>query len=342
MRFIVFVFVCFILTGCSSSDDTPVENPPVETSLYFPPIFGSEWQTVSVESLDWNTSAEQPLFDLLDDTGTKAFIILKDGKIVIERYGNGADATTNLQWNSAAKTLSAFTMGIAQEEGFLDINDSSIDYLGTGWSSLTPEQESNISIWNHLTFTTGLDYNLFNSSCTDPECLNYLNEPSTFWYYHNATYTLTQSIIADAVGSDFNTYFNEKLRNRIGMQGTWVPFGYFRLYFSTARSMARFGLLNLNEGVWDTTDILNDDNYFDDMVNTSQSLNQAYGYLWWLNGKTSYRLPQTTEEFSGSLVPNAPADMYAGLGRDEDLLVLIMSYGNKLVILLINTSIRIE
>ncbi len=58
------------------------------------------------------------------------------------------------------KHLSAFTTGIAQEEGFLDINAASSTYLGSNWSSLTTEQEAIISVRNHFTMTTGLDYNV--------------------------------------------------------------------------------------------------------------------------------------------------------------------------------------
>jgi len=109
------------------------------------------------------------------------------------------------------------------------------------------------------------------------------------------------------------------------MQGFWLPYGYFKLYFSNARSVARFGLLNLNEGVWDETPILSDENYFYEMTNTSQSHNLSYGYLWWLNGKSSYRLPFELQESSGPLVPNAPADMYAGLGKDDQKMYIVPS-----------------
>lgn len=316
----------FLFLNCSSDDtNEPIDTPEPTSQLYFPPNNSDEWETTSVEALGWNTAAEQPLYDLLETTGTKAFIILKDGKIVVERYGNGADANTNLVWNSAAKTLTAFTVGIAQEDGLLNINDSSRDYLGEGWSSLTDEQESNITIWNHLTMTTGLDYNVSNIHCTDSDCLNYLNDPSTFWYYHNGPYTLTQSIVEGALGDTFSNYFNFKLRDRIGMQGTWIPVGYVRLYFSTARSMARFGLLNLNGGIWDETSILNDINYFNEMTNTSQNLNKAYGFLWWLNGKESFRSPGLTLEFQGKLIENAPDDLIAALGKDDQKLHIVPS-----------------
>jgi CubicO group peptidase (beta-lactamase class C family) len=152
-----------------------------------------------------------------------------------------------------------------------------------------------------------------------------LNSPGDFWYYHNAPYTLTQSIITGALTTNFDIYFKEKVRDPIGMQGTWTDVGFNRLYFSTARSMARFGLLCLNKGVWENQTIMTDSNYFEAMTNTSQTMNESYGYLWWLNGKSSFRLPGLTTEFSGKLIPNAPNDLIAGLGANDQKLYIIPS-----------------
>ncbi len=293
--------------------------------LYFPPIDSDIWETADITETGWHVPQLQPLLEYIEEKGTKAFMILKDGKIVVEWYGNGADATTNSPWYSAAKTLAAFTVGIAQNEGHLNIHNPSSDYLGTSWSSLTGEQENSITVWHHLTMTTGLDYTVFNKNCTAPRCLKYKNDPGSFWYYHNAGYTKTHAIVAGAAGKSFESYFNEKLRDKIGMQGEWKRLGYAKPYYSNARSMARFGLLNLNKGVWDGTPILKDADYFRDMTNTSQNLNKSYGYLWWLNGKDSYRLPVLTKAFNGKLIPNAPDDLIAGLGKNDQKLYVIPS-----------------
>ncbi len=313
------VMLCF---NCTSNDN-PIDESPTGTNLYFPPVNSNTWETKSISDLSWNEDAVQPLLNYIKDKGSKAFLILKDGRIVVEWYGNGEDETSNLAWNSAAKTLVAFTTGIAQQEGHLNINDTSKDYLGNGWSSLTQVQEENISIRNHLTMTTGLDYTVFNNNCTDPECFIYKHEPDSFWYYHNGAYTILHDIVAKAVDTDFNSYFNDKLRNKIGMQGTWISFGYYKLYYSNARSMARFGLLCLNKGKWNNTEVLNDSSYFEAMTNTSQNLNKAYGYLWWLNGKDRYRSPGLALEFQGKLIPNAPNDLIAGLGKNDQKMYIV-------------------
>lgn len=325
-QMVFFILVAsFTLFSCSTKDN-PIDSPdPITGDLYFPPIGSSIWDTTTITELEWNEANLSSLLDFLETNDTKAFMILKNGRIVVENYFNGHSQSANWYWASAAKTLTAFTVGIVQHEGYLSLSDHSAMYLGSGWSDLTTTQENEITIEHHLTMTTGLDYTVNDIHCTDPECLEYLNAPGDFWYYHNAPYTLIQSIISGALNADFDTYFNEKLRNPIGMQGSWHQVGYNRLFISTARSMARFGLLCLNDGVWDNQVIMPDSNYFEVMVNTSQSLNQSYGYLWWLNGKTSFRLPGLTSEFSGKLIPNAPDDLVAGLGANDQKLYIVPS-----------------
>jgi CubicO group peptidase (beta-lactamase class C family) len=109
------------------------------------------------------------------------------------------------------------------------------------------------------------------------------------------------------------------------MTGSFIPFGYNNVYFSTARSMARFGLLILNKGNWGGNQIMSDSTYFKQMVNPSQTINKSYGYLWWLNGKQSYMLPTSQTVFPGFLNPNAPSDMFVAMGRDGQFLNVIPS-----------------
>ncbi len=330
--FFALLFMVFSCSKNSSKDQTPpIAKTPESIEFYFPPAGSNEWETSSISELGWDTDAEQPLLDFLEEKGTKGFLLLKDGRIVIEAYFNGSDASSSNTWNSAGKTLSAFTVGLAQQEGFLSLEDSSSGYLGRGWSSLNPGEEAKITIKHHITMTTGLDYNVTNQNCTDAECLDFLNEPGSFWYYHNAAYTLNHAIVESAVGEDYDSYFDTKLKNAIGMDGSWVQLGYLRIYFSTARSMARFGLLNLNKGKWEDTQLLTDASFFNEMTTTSQDLNKAYGYLWWLNGKDSFKSPGSELAFPGKLIPNAPDDLIAGLGKNDQKLHIIPSEGLVLV-----------
>ncbi len=325
--FFLIPIVLFFLTSCSTDQLNGNDEGELQTmnTLYFPPIDSNEWETIQLEELGWNSTAQQPLYDFLNETNTDAFLVLKNGRIVLEKYFGDFTQDENHAWNSAGKTLTAMTVGIAQEENYLSLDDSSLDYLGAGWSSMTMEQEEAVTVQNHLTMTTGLDYTAGDIFCYDPECLFFKNEPSTYWYYHNAPYTLLDQVITGAVKMEFKDYFYEKIRDKIGMQGLWISIGYNNVYFSTARSMARFGILNLNNGVWDNETIIGDITFINDMKNSSQALNPSYGYLWWLNGKNSYKAPGSEATFSGKLIENAPNDLYAGLGKNDQKLYVVPS-----------------
>ncbi len=51
-------------------------------TLYFPPTTGNTWQTQSPTELGWCSDEIDPLVNFLATTNTKAFMVLKDGKIV--------------------------------------------------------------------------------------------------------------------------------------------------------------------------------------------------------------------------------------------------------------------
>lgn len=303
-------------------------------TMYFPPNDGSNtWTTKSIANLGWNQSAVQPLLDYLNLKHTKSFIILVNGRIVMENYFNGHTATSLWQWNSAGKTLTSTVTGIAQQEGFININNKVSDYLGTGWTSAPLAKENLILCKNLLSMNSGLDDTL--GEDVSPSNLQYIADAGTRWAYHNV-YVKLQDVVEQASGQTWNTYFNTKLRNKIGMStnGLWISatganFG-LRLYYSNTRSMARFGLLALSKGKWNTDVVINE-SYLNQASNTSQSINQAYGYLWWLNGKASYRLPQTQLQFNGSIIPTAPNDMFMALGKDDQKIYVVPS--KKMVVI---------
>jgi CubicO group peptidase (beta-lactamase class C family) len=300
-------------------------------SLYFPPLTGTSWDTINPISLGWCQPKIDSLYDFLEQTNSKSFILLKDGKIVLEKYFGNHNRDSLWYWASAGKTLTAFTVGIAQQEGFLNINDTSSTYLGAGWTVCPPIKEEKITIRNQLTMTSGLNDGVPDHYCTLDTCLQYLADAGTRWAYHNGPYTLLDEVISGATGQSLNSYFNSKIRSRIGMNGTFFRVGYNNVYFSNSRSMARFGLLMLNRGNWNGSQIMTDSAYFNQMTNSSQNLNSSYGYLWWLNGKSSFMVPTLQNVFPGQLFTDAPADMYAALGKDGQTINVVPSQNLVLI-----------
>ena len=294
-------------------------------TLYFPPVSGDQWDSISASSQGYCTASIDSLYNMLESENSKAFILLKDGRIVLEKYFGSFTQDSLWYWASAGKSLTAFLVGLAQQDGMLSLSDKTSDHLGKGWTDLPEAKENLITIYHQLSMTSGLDDTSGNRDCTDPECLRYLADAGTRWAYHNAPYTLLDKVIENATGQNLNVYSFQKLRNSTGIAGTFLKLGYNNVFFSRARSMARFGLLVLNKGKWNNTVVMRDTAYFSQMVNSSQQLNKSYGYLWWLNGKSSFMVPQIPFVLQGNLVPDAPEDMVAALGRDGQILCIVPS-----------------
>ena len=217
-------------------------------SLYFPSTTGNTWETISPQNLGYCSDKIDSLYAFLDTNNTKAFILLKDGKIVLEKYFGTHTQNSLWQWASAGKTITSFMVGVAQQEGYLSINDTTASYLGKGWTNCTPEQEEKITILNQLNMTSGLDDGVTDPFCTDANCLIYKANPGSRWAYHNGPYTLLDGVIENATQQTLNSYTTLKLKNPTGITGAFVSVGYNNVFFSNARSMARFGLLILNKG----------------------------------------------------------------------------------------------
>lgn len=292
----------------------------LQAQLYFPPNSGT-WDTVSPGQLGWCANELDTLHNYLDAIDSKSFVVLHKGKIAVEWYYDDFTQDSVWYWASAAKSLISFMIGQLQEDNLLDIQDKTSDYLGQGWTDCPTAKEDLITIKDQLSMTTGLDYQIPDLDCTIDTCLQYRVDAGTQWFYHNAPYLLLHDVLAQASGRSLNLYTFQEVAQPIGMQGLWFD----NLYLSNARSMARFGLLNLNNGVWNGTTLLGDQNYLAAMKNSSQSINPAYGYLWWLNGKSTYMQPGLTNTFNGSIIPSAPADLYMAAGKNDQRIYIVPS-----------------
>lgn len=321
------IFSIFLFNGCKSNSDITSATESPADNAYFPPNNSDAWETKDINTLGWHSSEVQTLYDYLALKNTVSFIVLYNGRIVLEKYFGTQTAISPWYWASAGKTLTSTVVGIAQQNNIVNLDNKVSTYIGNGWTSETLAQENLIKVKNLLTMTSGLDDSLGDN--IDPSNLKYVADAGTRWAYHNV-YVKLQDVVATASKQTWINYFNANLRDKIGMTGSWIQNGDDRVYWSTGRSMARFGLLFLNNGNWSGTQIVNKD-YVNFATNTSQNINFAYGYLWWLNGKASYHLPQTQMQAAGTLIPSAPSDTFCALGKNDQKMYVVPS--KKLVII---------
>jgi CubicO group peptidase (beta-lactamase class C family) len=305
-------------------------------SLYFPPLTGTSWDTLSPQSLNWCQSRIDSLYNYLQAKNTKSFIVLKNGKIVLEKYFGTYTEDSVWYWASASKSLASFITGVAQQKGYININNKVSQYIGTGWTSAPLVKENLITVKNLLQMMSGLNDGPpmpCDNEDTAKACLLYQIDAGTRWAYHTGAYKKVQDVVSTSAAMNYNLLTNNWIESKTGMSGAWFQ----QVYYSKARDMARFGLLNLNKGIWNTDTIMKDSLYFKSMINTSQNFNLSYGYLWWLNGKPTYMNPGIQLQLTGPLIPNCPSDMFAALGKNDQKIYVVPSQ-NMVVIRQGNTA----
>ncbi|HLP50179.1 MAG TPA: serine hydrolase [Chitinophagales bacterium] len=297
---------------------------PQAQTLYFPPLSGNTWDTLSPTALGWCQPRIDTLYAYLQQRHSQGFIVLKDGKIVLEKYFGTFTKDSIHYWASAGKSLTAALVGVAAQENLLSLEDSASRYLGSGWSSAPANKESLVKIKHLLSMTSGFRDDPAapcDAEDTAATCLQYIADAGTYWTYQTGAYKKLHKIMSIASSSNYNVFTNNRIGTHIGMSGLWVN----GVFYSVPRGMARFGLMILNKGTWANDTILKDPAYYNAMVNTSQNLNEAYGYLWWLNGKSSVMAPGLQTVFQRELFANAPDDMFMALGKNDQKIYVVPS-----------------
>jgi CubicO group peptidase (beta-lactamase class C family) len=313
---------------CSTLCLLSLQAAQAQNNLYFPPT-GNSWETLAPAELGFCPDRIDSLYQFLETRQTKSFLLLKDGKIVLEKYFGTFKQDSVWYWASAGKSLSAYLMGIALEQNNVQLNNPASSYLGNGWTVAPPDKESLIKVKDLLSMTSGLDDNPMvpgvadPSNCLQPACLQYKADAGSRWAYHNAPYHLSHEVIEAASNQTINQFTQARLWSKIGGAGLWVN----HVMYSNTRNMARFGLLALAKGVWKQDTLIHNSQYVQQMTQPSQQLNKSYGYLWWLNGQSSFMLPGLQLMLPGKLFPNAPSDLYAALGKNDQKIHVVPSKG---------------
>jgi CubicO group peptidase (beta-lactamase class C family) len=154
------------------------------------------------------------------------------------------------------------------------------------------------------------------------EELKWVGNPGETWRYSDHAYKVLYDVISAATGQSYRKVFDEVLFSKIGMtKYAWS--GHDLL--SSAREISRFGLMVLNDGVWGGQKLIQDEGYYNDMLSTSQSIQQAYGYLWWLNGKDNWYDGVTKTTYTGSIAETMPADAVLAKGKHDQRIYVVPS-----------------
>jgi CubicO group peptidase (beta-lactamase class C family) len=298
--------------------DGPVA--PAPSALYFPPVGGSSWETVSPRTAGFDSTALHAALDWAGTQESFGVVVLWRGRLVAERYWQGWDATTRGPLFSAGKTITSALVTQMVAEGKLSLDASVSSILGAGWSRATTG-ESSITVRHLMSMASGLD-----------DSLRTVVAPGAIFYYNNPAYYQLFGVLAQASGLSVPDLAAARIFTPIGMTralafpntDTGEP-GF--IFAASARDFARFGLLLQAGGRWNGTPVLADSAALSQARRYSGTSNQSYGWLWWLNGGVSHRTPGSylLPTVAGPLIPSAPSDLVAALGLDDKKLYLVRS-----------------
>ncbi len=264
---------------------------------------------------------------------TRAMLIVYNGKIVAERYVDGFNKDSKLMGWSMSKSITNAQVGVLVKQGKLSLekpapvaaweNDDrkrvTLGHLMNANSGL--EWTENYGGPSHVTNMLYKKADMGSFAAQSP-----LEDiPGEKFYYSSGTTNLISRIIRQTVGEDeYFAFPYKEVLYKIGMfntvlepdaSGTFVGSSYA---FGTARDWARFGLLYLNDGVWNGERIL-PEGWVKYTAKPARGANRGqYGAQWWLNAGA----PGNPAD---RMFPDAPADVFWADGFESQNVFVIPS-----------------
>ena len=310
---IITLLLGFFMTACDEdegSEGTDEETEVPSADMYFPPIGSDDWETITPQEIGWDSANLNEAIRYAKEKKSYNLLIIHRGRIVAEEYWQATNDTSKHALNSVAKSFMGFVIGVLQQEGKISIDDKVSEYLPAGWSQ-SPNTEGDITIRHLLTMTSGLN-----------EDLKYVAKPGETWRYSHEAYKMLYELIAAATGKSYRDVFDDILFSKLGMTNfAWTG----RDVASSAREIARFGLMIENNGTWNGQKLIRDSGYFSDMLSTSQPIQEAYGYLWWLNGTNTWYDDDTKLAYPGSIAETMPPDSRLAKGKHDQRIYVVPS-----------------
>jgi CubicO group peptidase (beta-lactamase class C family) len=237
------------------------------------------WEDAPAISYRWGFSSKT-LDDFMADTKTTGLMVIKDGRVVAERYQYGRQPDMRFRSFSMAKTFTAMLVGIAHGKGLIrSLDDKAADY----WPEIAPSAYGQTTIRNLLRMSSGVPFRELYTWTPDddiwlwgrvlflPENRNrpekiaeYLNTKTTreveqgqrFKYATIETEILGR-VLSRAAGMSITQITQEWLWKPMGAesQARWLLAGADQgegtggSFNATLRDYARFGVLLANDGL---------------------------------------------------------------------------------------------
>ncbi len=238
-----------------------------------------------------------------DKTGEEPFkktlgiAVVYDNVLLDEKYLGEYDEYTKFLGWSMTKSVTGALAGILVDKGRLNIDEP------VGIEAWAGDDRKNITLMNVIQMSTGLDWfeNYFTisdatvmlmqsddmlESITSTELSS---EPGTVWNYSSGDANLLSGVIRMAINDDekYHAFAYHNLFHRIGMLNTVVETDASGLFvassysYGSTRDWARFGMLFLNNGIFEGDTILSEE-WVDFMKTEASASDGSYAGTFWL------------------------------------------------------------
>jgi CubicO group peptidase (beta-lactamase class C family) len=273
---------------------------------------------------------------------TRAIVVVYDGQLIAERYAPGIHPHTPLLGWSMSKSVTNALVGVLVNQGKLDIHRPA---PVPEWQN-ADDPRRNITLDQLMRMSSGLQFNEAYAPFSDAVSMFYdsfdfaayaankplESAPEASWNYSSGSANIVARIVRQAAEQDDSNYYGflrQELFEKIGMHsalfeadpsGTFVGSSYL---FATARDWARFGLLYLQDGIWEGQRLLPEGWVKYTTTPTPKAPLGEYGALFWLNaGAVSNPADRRW--------PSIPQDAYSAEGFQEQRVIIVPS--KKLVL----------
>jgi CubicO group peptidase (beta-lactamase class C family) len=263
-----------------------------------------------IEAIARDTNNGESLEEYLDASGTTAFLVIHDDRLLYERYFDGYDESSIHTSFSMAKSFASALVGIAIDEGHINsVNEPITNYIPELLEK--DERFESITIRHLLTMSSGIKYeeggDLPWSEEADDTKTYYATDlrklalensriegkPGEYFEYNNYNPLLIGMILERATGMSVSRYLQQKLWKPMGMEadGSWsldsTENGFEKMESGVnarARDFARFGMLFAEEGNWEGRQLISRGWVGESTrADTSTDPSQDYQYFWWVN-----------------------------------------------------------
>jgi CubicO group peptidase (beta-lactamase class C family) len=266
--------------------------------------------------------------------GSTCFAVARRGQVVGSWSWRGTTAETPQEVFSVTKSVTSTLVGMAQADQDLSIADPAATYIPAWRDSAS----ASVTVRNLLANDSGRywtpvsDYgDLVHAPDRTAYAVGLSQQyaPGSVWAYNNAAIQTLDAVLSNATGQDTAAFAKKRLFKPLGMAHTQLTHDasgnstdvFFGMQ-STCSDLLRFGQLYAQRGRWEGDRLVPTSWVKSAVGASSQSLNAAYGLLWWLNRHGPLRSPLDADNPGqppgvatiGRLAPGAPANLFAALG----------------------------